>query len=202
MEITLLTASEGIALFTALTAFGTMIIATTAVITAVRQHKMAVKAMGADVAFRLEEKFYHTALFREIRSGAARELMEVQEGKNKGDVLPNFESLADFFEFIGALHEEGALSSDICWNSFYRRAFAYFKYADDLGLIKKQRGLRPTRWVSYEDMLNDLSTIQDEKSRSIIGQEEIQDLMRRERSLSIPSLPIPHEEVTRQELIL
>ena len=173
--------------YIALTALCTLIIALTAIVTAIFQTRFSRKAMGADVAFRLEEKFYHTELFREIRTGAARELMMVQEKKKEPGRLPNFESLADFFEFIGALHEDGALSSDICWNSFYRRAFAYWSFAEELGVISTQRALRPTRWISYEHMLNDLAKTQFSKSRSVIGKEEITDLMAREQDLSIPA---------------
>jgi hypothetical protein len=103
------------------------------------------KKSSAETYFRIEEKFYHTDLMRNLRKEAADDLLN---GSDKSDA---FDELGDFFDFVGIMLKQGALEVEMAHSSFYRRATAFWHMGKDKGA----RGHR-NRWDEFEYLVNTL----------------------------------------------
>lgn len=141
-----------------ITAIATVLAAFAAIVALLMQGKWTQRALGADVYYKLEEKFFHTELMRGLRRKAARELLEYEEqGSEKK--YEAFDDLADFFDFVGVLVRRRILDREMAWSSFYRRAYAFWSKAEDLGIVEDAWNNAPQRWNEYKFMVEELAKL-------------------------------------------
>jgi hypothetical protein len=163
-------------------AIGTAILALVALFAAYGQSRSASRATGAQVYFKLEEKFYHTDLMRSLRRRAAEELL------NKGNEgFDAFDELANFFDFVGTMVHQGVLNKEMAASSFFRRATAFWISAEKKGAIGTARTDNHFRWDEYEWLVKTLSNLYIERRKlppgSRLSEVEIERILKLESRL-------------------
>jgi hypothetical protein len=123
------------------------------------------QTLGAQTYCQLEDKFYHSDLMRRLRSGAAAELLSPE---NK--TFDAYDDLGDFFDFIGTLLRLGVLDEDMTWNSYYRRATAFWDKGWEREVIQEMvRKGNPHRWDDFKYLVDVLEGFQKKKRRTGSG---------------------------------
>ena len=142
-----------------------------------RQIRIARLALGADLIFRADEKFYH---MRKERKEAAECLLSFKKG-SKDDKA---DDVLDFFDTIGMLVRRKSLEKEVSWSVFYWWVVGYWEAAQRCDYIEsKKKEYGEQTWEDFEKLYEETKKWEGEEEPW--GDEKIDNFLNKEKSLSI-----------------
>ncbi len=164
-------------------AIGTIALAVIAVWAIRTEGKRVRLALGADLVFRLDERF-NSQDMKEMRQSVARNINQSPNLQS-----PNLQPVLDFFEPIGQLMRNGVLDKELVYCMFFRWIHHYRHLAKDY--IANERHNRPQIWEDFLYLHEQLLPLEQERSRPGASlqptQQDLSDFIEEELNL----LPLP-----------
>jgi hypothetical protein len=133
-------------------------------------------SLAADLSIKLDDRF-NTEDFRQTRSGAARALLS-------GQSLVEAEDVFDFFETVGLLMQNGAVTNDLAYSFFFHWINLYWVAGQ--AHIQEKRKIAKSLWEHFESAYKEVRRLEQMKDansqdlRLAEQQQRLKDLLREE----------------------
>jgi hypothetical protein len=165
-----------ITIFSVIAGIGTFATAVIAVAALWFEQRRSNLSLSADLALRLDDRYYHSKGMKEKRKEAAKAILN-KKGNKLDDIL-------DFFELIAVLTNRGALDKEIAWNTFYNPIMNYWLAGKDYiaNAIEEDSAV----WKDLRTLVDTLQDVEKKKKNGEIkipSKEKIREFLNEESNL-------------------